>query len=72
MASEIRVFANATRLYTLAYSKPYVEAVNWYDFLDGQDWIENGGLVRDNQGDRKPAFLRLKRLQEEWGLANGG
>lgn len=56
----------AEGLYTLAYSKPYVEAVNWYDFLDGQDWIENGGLIRNRDGDRKAAFHRLRRLRDEW------
>ena len=56
-------------LYTLAYAQPYVEAVNWYDFMDGQDWIDNGGLVRDNKGDRKPVYERLKKLQAEWKLA---
>ncbi len=55
-------------LYTLAYSKPWMEAVNWYDFLDGQAWIKNGGLVRDAQGERKPVFHRLKALQEGWNV----
>ncbi len=56
----------AEGLYTLAYSKPYIEAVNWYDFLDGQDWIENGGLVRTSKGERKAVFHRLQKLREEW------
>jgi GH35 family endo-1,4-beta-xylanase len=55
-------------LYTLAYSKPWVEACNWYDYLDGQSWIRNGGLVRDTQGDRKPIFHRLLKLKQEWEL----
>ncbi len=53
-------------LYTLAYSKPWIEACNWYDFLDGQAWIKNGGLVSNAQGERKPVFHRLKALQEQW------
>ncbi|MBT8400355.1 MAG: endo-1,4-beta-xylanase, partial [Rhodothermia bacterium] len=53
-------------LYTLSYSKPWIEACNWYDFLDGQAFIKNGGLVRDTEGERKAAFHRLKKIQEEW------
>jgi GH35 family endo-1,4-beta-xylanase len=56
-------------VYTLAYSKPWIEAANWYDFVDGPSWIDNGGFVRDVQGDRKPIFHRLKALQEEWRAA---
>lgn len=55
-------------LYTLAYSKPWIEAVNWYDFVDGQSFIKNGGLLRSPQGERKPAYERLRRLKREWGL----
>src|SRR5690606_1596807 len=36
-------------VYTLAYSKPWIEAANWYDFVDGSSWIKNGGFVRDAQ-----------------------
>ena len=54
-------------VYTLAYSKPWVEAANWYDFLDGPSWIKNGGLVRP-PGEPKAAFHRLRALQEEWGV----
>jgi hypothetical protein len=54
-------------LYTLAYSKPWIEACNWYDFLDGQAWIRNGGLIRNPQGEKKAAFHRLLKLKQEWG-----
>ncbi|MCI0699192.1 endo-1,4-beta-xylanase [candidate division KSB1 bacterium] len=53
-------------LYTLAYSKPYIEAVNWYDFVDPHSWIKNGGLLRSPKGEKKAAFDRLKSLQEKW------
>ncbi len=53
-------------LYTLSYSKPWIEACNWYDFMDGQAFIKNGGLVRDVEGERKAAFHRLKKIQQEW------
>jgi hypothetical protein len=53
-------------LYTLAYSKPWIEACNWYDFVDGQAFIKNGGLLGSPQGERKAAFDRLKRLKDQW------
>ena len=53
-------------LYTLAYSKPWIEAVNWYDFVDGQSFIKNGGLLRSGAGARKAAFERLLKLKTEW------
>ncbi|HEX9659270.1 MAG TPA: endo-1,4-beta-xylanase [Rhodothermales bacterium] len=53
-------------LYTLGYSKPWIEAVNWYDFVDGQAFIKNGGLLRSTQGERKAAFDRLLKLKKEW------
>jgi len=53
-------------LYTLSYSKPWIEAVNWYDFMDGQAWIKNGGLISGPEGEKKAAFIRLQKLQEEW------
>ena len=56
-------------VYTLAYSKPWIEAANWYDFVDGPSWLPNGGLVRDAQGEPKAIFHRLKALQEAWRAA---
>ncbi len=53
-------------LYTLAYSKPYIEAINWYDFVDPYSFINNGGLLRSPKGEKKAAFDRLKKLQERW------
>jgi endo-1,4-beta-xylanase len=54
-------------LYTLAYSKPWIEAVNWYDFMDGEAWIRNGGLIRSRQGEKKAVFHRMQDLQRRWG-----
>lgn len=51
-------------IYTLAYSKPFVEAINWFDFVDTHAYIENGGLLRSPEGERKAAYFRLKRLLE--------
>ncbi|HEX2866952.1 MAG TPA: endo-1,4-beta-xylanase [Ignavibacteriales bacterium] len=53
-------------LYSLAYSKPWIEAVNWYDFVDPYAWIKNGGLLASPQGEKKAAYYRLKKLEEYW------
>ncbi len=53
-------------LYTLAYSKSWIEAVNWYDFVDPYSFIKNGGLLRSPQGEKKAAYERLLKLQEKW------
>jgi len=53
-------------LYTMAYSKSWIEAVNWYDFVDPHSFIINGGLLESPQGEKKAAFERLKNLQDRW------
>ena len=53
-------------LYTLAYSKPWIEAVNWYDFVDPYSWIKNGGLLESPKGEKKASFDRLIKLKEKW------
>jgi len=53
-------------LYTLAYSKPWIEAVNWYDFVDPYAFIKNGGLLRSPKGEPKAAYQRLIKLQKKW------
>ena len=55
-------------LYTLAYSKKWIEAVNWYDFVDPYSWIKNGGLLESPKGEKKVAYERLMKLQREWGI----
>jgi hypothetical protein len=55
-------------LYTLAYSRPFVRLVTWYDVLDGQTFIPDAGLIRSVRGDTKAAFDRLVRLQQAWGV----
>lgn len=52
--------------YTLAYSKPFVEGAHWFDFVDPFYFIENGGLLRSADGERKAAFDRLQALQRRW------
>ena len=58
-------------VYTLAYSKPWIEAINWYDFMDGQAWIKNGGLISGPSGEKKAAFVRLEKWVAERGILEG-
>jgi endo-1,4-beta-xylanase len=60
-------------LYTIAYSKPWIHAVNWYDFLDPYAFVPQGGLYRTLEDvEPKAAVDRLKMLQNKWkGLAGG-
>jgi endo-1,4-beta-xylanase len=53
-------------IYTLAYSKPWMEACNWYDFIDGYAWIPQGGLLRSPRGEVKAAYERLAGLRRKW------
>jgi endo-1,4-beta-xylanase len=53
-------------LYTVAYSKRFIKAVSWYDFVDPYSWIPNGGLLASPDGTKKEAFLRLATLQKQW------
>jgi len=53
-------------LYTLAYSKPWIEAVNWYDFVDPHSFIKTGGLLKSPKGEKKAAYERLIKLKERW------
>ncbi|MBN1466805.1 endo-1,4-beta-xylanase, partial [candidate division KSB1 bacterium] len=52
-------------VYALAYSRPWIEAVNWYDFVDPHSFIKNGGLLRSPQGEKKAAYERLAHLQKK-------
>ena len=53
------------QLYTILYSKPYVHALNWYDFVDFRTFIPNGGLVQVD-GTPKASYERLQELLAEW------
>ncbi len=53
-------------VYTLAYSRPWIEAANWYDFVDPFSFIKNGGLLRSAKGEPKAAYNRLLKLKQEW------
>lgn len=53
-------------IYTLGYSKPWIEAANWFDFVDPHHYIPAGGLLRDIDGAPKLAYQRLLQLQQRW------
>jgi len=53
-------------LYTLAYSKPWIEAINWYDFVDPHSWLKGGGLLESPKGEKKEVFNRIMDLQKKW------
>jgi len=53
-------------VYSMAFSKPWIEAVNWYDFVDPYGWIKNGGLLKSTKGEKKNAFERIIQLKNKW------
>ncbi|MDO8551034.1 MAG: hypothetical protein Q7S39_12915 [Ignavibacteria bacterium] len=54
------------QIYTLAYSKPYVKACNWFDLIDTHSYMQNGGLFKSERGEPKASYHRLKNLKEKW------
>jgi GH35 family endo-1,4-beta-xylanase len=54
------------QVYTILYSKPWIEAINWYDFVDPYSFIQNGGLIASPKGEKKSAYMRLQNLKEKW------
>ena len=54
------------QIYTLAYSRPLIKACNWFDFVDPYSYMENGGLLRSPEGEKKAAFLRLQNLENKF------
>ncbi len=53
-------------IYTLAYSKDFVEGAHWFDFVDPHFYIPSGGLLRSPKGEPKEAYRRLQALQRRW------
>jgi endo-1,4-beta-xylanase len=54
----------AESVYKIAYSKPYVDAVTWWDFTD-PGFPPNGGLLRADCTP-KLAYQRLMALRAKW------
>jgi len=55
-------------VFTFAYSKPWIEAANWYDFVDPYGFLKHGGLLRSVNGEKKAAVDRLVELKKKWNL----
>jgi GH35 family endo-1,4-beta-xylanase len=55
----------AEGIYTIAYSKPAVTAITWWDFTD--DFWPFGGLLQ-RDGTPKEAYRRIKELLQSWGF----
>ncbi|OGU42991.1 MAG: hypothetical protein A2315_15050 [Ignavibacteria bacterium RIFOXYB2_FULL_35_12] len=53
-------------IFTFAYSKRFIEAANWYDFVDPFGFLKKGGILRSPKGEKKAAFDRLISLKEKW------
>ncbi len=53
-------------IYTLIFSKSFIKAGNWFDFVDPYSYLQNGGLLRSPEGDRKEAYYRLETLKNKW------
>jgi hypothetical protein len=54
------------QIYTIHYAKPWVEAINWYDFVDDFSFIKNGGLISGPDGTKKFAYEKMKNLKDTW------
>jgi hypothetical protein len=53
------------RIYHIALSKPFVEAITWRDLSDGSPHlVPHGGLLREN-GDPKQAYQELLAIRKE-------
>jgi len=53
-------------IYTLIFSKPYIHAGNWFDFVDPYSYMENGGLLRSPEGEKKEAFIRMEQVKNRF------
>lgn len=57
-------------IFSYAYSKNFIQAANWYDFVDPFAFLKKGGLLRSPNGEKKAAFDRLLKLKNKWGIKN--
>jgi hypothetical protein len=54
------------KIFTIGYSKPYIQAANWYDFADPIGFLKSGGILRSVNGEKKSACDRLLKLKSIW------
>lgn len=59
----------AEQFYTLAFSKPYIDAITWWD-LNDPAFIPHGGLVGKDLAP-KQAYRRLAGLLAKWRMSGG-
>ena len=60
------------KLYTIAFSKPSVQAITWSWGISDQDaFIVSGGLL-DDSSNPKPAYFALKNLLQSWTTSGSG
>lgn len=60
------------KLYTIAFSKPLVQAITWSWGISDQDaFIVSGGLL-DDSSNPKPAYFALKDLLSSWTTSSSG
>ena len=54
------------QFYTIAFSKPSVVSISWFDLADYERrFVPWGGLIRED-GSPKTSYFRLKRLIDSW------
>jgi len=51
-------------VYTMLYSKPYIDAITWWDFKDPA-FVPHGGLINADLSP-KESYYRLKSLLDKW------
>ncbi len=54
----------AEQFYTMCYSKPWIEAITWWDFNDPA-FIPHGGLTKTDLSP-KESYLRIEALIRKW------
>lgn len=61
------VAAWATNFYTLAFSKPYIGQIIWWQVVDGLGSRATDAGLLDKAGNQKPAYDAVKQLlKEDW------
>jgi GH35 family endo-1,4-beta-xylanase len=53
------------QFYTICYSKNNIQAITWWDLVDGGSFIPYGGLLREDMTP-KLGFYRLQKLFNQW------
>ncbi|MCF8260918.1 MAG: endo-1,4-beta-xylanase [Melioribacteraceae bacterium] len=53
------------QIYTLIYSKPYIKAGNWFDFVEPHSYMQNGALLKNIKGEKKDSFHRFKKVVDK-------